>query len=165
MKTPTLLALLMTLVVAAAAVSEAATTSANLNITVSIQPSASLTIGASTLTFQAQDPNVNPVAGALENPIPVIAKLRSKVPLTLLVMALDDLRSGDAVIPASAISWTAAGSPFVSGTMSKEVGQPAANFPSGSGSYVSSFNFFLANKATYLPGTYGTTINYTLSTP
>ena len=141
------------------------TTSANLTINVSVLSSANLTLGANTLSFRAADPITHPVIAAVENPIPVIAKVRSNDPLTLLVIALDDLRNGDAVIPASAITWTAAGAPFMGGALSKVSGQPAARFPTGSGIYSSYFNFFLENGAGYLPGTYSTTINYTLTTP
>lgn len=143
----------------------AATTTANLNILVSVLPTATLTIGSTTLTFKAKDPTMNPVIVAEENPIPIIAKIRNKDPLTLFVMAADDLRDGSSVIPASAITWTAANDPFVEGTMSKTSGQPAARFPGGSGSYSSYFNFYLANSPSYIPGTYSMTINYTLSTP
>lgn len=143
----------------------AVTATAGLNISLSVPSSASLTLGNTAISFVSEDPAIQPAIPATENPVSVSARIRSRGTPSLTVLATDDLRQGSDIIPITAITWSADASPFINGTMNKSTAQPAASFPAGSGSYISSFRYFLANSPTYLPGTYSTTINYTLIAP
>ena len=113
----------------------------------------------------ADDPTVQAVVPDLENPVSVLARIRTKGTPSLTVLASDDLRDGSNVIPVSTVTWTADGAPYSAGAMNKTSAQPAASFPAGSGSYLSSFRYTLANSTQYLPGTYATIITYTLTGP
>ncbi|RII29001.1 MAG: hypothetical protein CXR31_03785 [Geobacter sp.] len=142
-----------------------ASASAGLNVSLVISSSANLSLSATSLTFLADDPAIQPAIPASENPVSVLAKVRTKGTPSLSVIASDDLRSGTDVIPISELTWTADGSPFIGGTMSKTTPQQAANLPAGAGSYQSAYRYNLTNSPLYLPGTYSSTINYTLTAP
>jgi hypothetical protein len=144
---------------------QAASSNASLDISINVPSSATLTLGATALTFNADDPTIQPVVPAAENPISVLARVRTKGTPSLTVIALDDLKSGSDIIPISAITWTADGSPYTGGTLNRTTEQPAAAFPEGSGSYSSSFRYSLANSTTYAPGSYASTVTYTLTSP
>lgn len=146
-------------------VSFAASVSAGINVSVSVPSTSTLTLGATNLTFVADDPTLQTAVPAQENPVSVLARVRSKGTPSLTVLASDDLKDGSNVIPVSAVNWTADGAPYIAGVMNKTSAQPAASFPAGSGSYFSSFRFTLANSMQYLPGTYATIITYTLTGP
>jgi hypothetical protein len=143
----------------------AASSSAALDISLEIRSSAALTLGTTSISFLGDDPELFPSLAARENPVPVLAKTRTKGTPTLTVLAADDLRDSDQVIPATALSWAADGDPFIGGTMSRTAPQPAAAFPGGSGSYLSAFRYYLANSPGYLPGNYSTTLTYILTAP
>ncbi|MBT0653280.1 hypothetical protein [Geomobilimonas luticola] len=143
----------------------AASASAGLNISLVIASSANLMLSTTSLTFLADDPAIQPSVPASENPVSVLAKVRTKGAPSLYVLSSDDLRSGADVIPITNLTWTADGTPFTGGTMNKTTPQLAATLPTGSGSYQSAYRYFLSNSALYLPGTYSTTINYTLTAP
>lgn len=144
---------------------DAATSTAGLNISVTVPSSSSLSFGATTLRFIPDDPTLQPSVPAQENPVSVLAKTRSKGTPSLSVIASDDLKDGASTIPVTALSWTAGGEPFIGGTLSKSTPQAAAIFTPGSGTFQSSFRYFLANSNMFIPGNYSTTINYTLTAP
>jgi hypothetical protein len=158
-----LLAGLFLIVAATQGYAASATASVNINIT--IPSSSNLTLGATNLNFTANDSTLQPTVPATENPVSVVARVVSRGTPSLTVVASDDLKDGQNVIPVSALSWTADAAPFINGTLSKATPQQAAAMATGSGKYTSSFRFFLANSDFYLPGTYSTTINYTLTAP
>jgi hypothetical protein len=162
-KTASLLVAALGMVAATGA--QGASSNASLDISLNVASSATLTLGATNLTFNAEDPIVQPVVPAAENPVSVLARVRTKGTPSLTVLAQDDLKSGDDIIPVSAISWSADGSPYTGGTLSKTTDQPAAAFPQGSGNYSSSFRYSLANSTSYVPGTYASTVIYTLTSP
>jgi hypothetical protein len=143
----------------------ASTASSSLNISVTVPSSSILSLGTTTLRFSPDDPTVQPSVPAQENPVSVIAKTRSKGTPSLTVIASDDLKDGANSIPVTALSWTADAAPYINGTMNKSTAQAAALFAAGSGSYQSAFRYFLANSPLFIPGTYSTTINYTLTAP
>ncbi len=147
------------------ALGHAASATAGLNISLVIASSANLSLSATALTFLADDPAIQPTVPASENPVSVQAKVRTKGTPSLDVLATDDLRSGTDVIPVSTLTWTADGTPFIGGTMSRTTPQQAASLPAGAGSYQSAYRYYLANSPLYLPGTYSSTINYTLTAP
>jgi len=144
---------------------DAATSNSSLNISITVPSSAILTLGSTSLRFIPDDPTVQPSVPAQENPVSVLATTRSRGIPSLAVIASDDLTDGANIIPVTAISWTADATPYIAGTMNKSTAQAAALFTTGSGSFQSSFRYFLANSPLYVPGTYSTTINYTLTAP
>ncbi len=127
--------------------------------------SATLTLSTSTLHFPSADPDTSPTINATENPLGVLVRVtgnpNGQVQLTAL--AAGDLRSGVNVIAISAVTWTAAGNGFVSGTLSSSspqlMGQWAGNvYQQGSQS------FQLTNSWSYATGNYSQTVLYTLVT-
>ena len=153
------------LMVLSSSVTRATTATAGLSISIAVPSSAILTLGTTSIRFIPDDPIVQPSVPAQENPVSVLARTRSKGIPSLAVIASDDLTDGANIIPVTAISWTADATPYIAGTMNKSTAQAAALFATGSGSYQSSFRYFLANSPLYVPGTYSTTINYTLTAP
>ncbi len=126
---------------------------------------AKLSFSATTLTFPDADPGTTPLVPASQNPITVTASVRfGSGQAILTVLASDDLRSGMDVIPISALTWTASGTGFVGGSMSRTTAQMVATWNT-SDRYVGSLTFRLGNSWNYASGNYGTTLTYTLSTP
>jgi hypothetical protein len=124
-----------------------------------------LAISPMTLTFPNADPDTVPNIQASEGPTAMTASVRIPSGQGILtVLAADDLRSGMNTILVSALQWTATGTGFAGGTMSKSVAQTVATWNT-SGSYTGAVTFTLSNSWTYAIGSYGTTLTYTLSTP
>jgi hypothetical protein len=82
----------------------------------------------------------------------------------LSVLAGDDLRSGVLTLPASTITWTAAGAGFVAGTLNRTTAQTVGTWV-GSGARTGNQSLLFANAWTYPIGTYTLTMTYTLSSP
>lgn len=146
---------------------DAAQATQNLTINATVAARATLTLGSATINFPDADPDAVPSIGAIENPVPVTAKVRTGATSTptLTVLAGGDLTSGTDTIPISNVTWTAGAAPFVGGTMSAATAQSAATFGTGSGSYSSTFSYFLANSWAYNTGSYTATVTYTLTAP
>lgn len=127
---------------------------------------AKLSLSSLTLTFPDRDPDGVPLIPAAGGPLAVVAKARATPgsPVTLTVEALDDLRSGTDVIPASALSWTTTGSGFVDGTVSRGAARTVASWPN-SGVRTGTQTYRLQNSWSYAPGTYTLTLTYTLTAP
>jgi hypothetical protein len=118
-----------------------------------------------TLTFLNADPDTVPNIQASEGATAMTASVRIPSGQGILtVLADDDLRSGMDTILVSALKWTATGTGYVGGTMSKSVAQTVATWNT-SGSYTGTVTFTLSNSWIYAIGSYGTTLTYTLSTP
>ena len=131
-----------------------------------LPPLARLTLSTSSITFPDADPDVLPSVPSAPPAVTITAKARASYgsTVTLTVEATDDLRSGLDTIPVSALTWTATGPGFVSGTLSRTTPQVLATW-SGSGARTGDQSFAFANRWTYATGTYTLTIVYTLSTP
>jgi hypothetical protein len=82
----------------------------------------------------------------------------------LTLQSIDDLRSGVTVLPASLITWTAAGPGFLPGTLSRSAAQTVGTW-TGSGIRSGSQSFYFENRWTHPPGIYTITLVYTISTP
>jgi hypothetical protein len=151
---------------AAPSAAQAATATQNLTINATVAARATLTLGAGTINFPDSDPDTVPSIAAAENPVSVTARIRTgsgNTP-TLTVAASGPLTSGGDTIAISNVTWTAAAAPFIGGTMNT-VAQSAATFAAGSGTYTSSFSFFLANSWAYNLGAYTASATYTLTAP
>jgi len=125
-----------------------------------------ITVSALTLTFPDADPDAVPLVPAAGGPLTIVAKARSGLgsTVTLTVATPDDLRSGTDVIPASALSWTASGPGFASGTLASGVARTLGTW-TGSGARTGTQTWFLANSWAYASGMYSLTLTYTLTVP
>lgn len=135
-------------------------------VNVSINNVARLTLASTSVTFPDSSPDIVPFVPGLPNPlsITVKARLTANASLRLSVLANDDLRSGTRTIPASNITWTAAGAGFVAGTLSRTTSQSVGSWV-GSGARSGSQNLLFRNLWTHPTGTYSLTMTYTLSSP
>ncbi len=146
---------------------DAATATQPLTINATVAARATLTLGSATINFPDADPDAVPSISATENPVSVIARVRTGAASTptLTVLAGGPLTSGADTIGISNVTWTAAAAPFIGGTMNSVTAQSAATFATGSGNYGSTFSYFLANSWAYNVGAYTATVTYTLTAP
>jgi len=144
----------------------AVTDTQNLTVNATVSATASLTIGSSSINFPSADPDASPSIAADENPVSVTVGARTSTSgnVTLTVLADGDLVSGSDTIPISAVTWTATGSGFASGTMNKTTAQSAGSW-TGCGSRSGTFSFALSNSWSYATGSYSATVTYTLTVP
>ena len=145
---------------------QAETVSRTATATVTIGGLAKLTLSTTALAFADADPDTVPAIPATSGPITITARARTTIgsPVTLVVQAGSDLRSGLDTIPATQLRWTAAGSGFVGGTMSYTAAQPVASWI-GSGAWTGTQSYTLVNSWNYPTGTYSATLTYTLTAP
>jgi hypothetical protein len=144
----------------AAAQTSTATLSAN------VTTLARLTLSTAIVSFPDAGPDTVPQIAATAGPLTITTKARATpgAQVLLVVQASDDLRSGVTVIPASNITWTATGSGFVSGTLSKSAAVRVGAW-SGSGVRTGSQQLYFRNLWTHPTGTYTVTMLYTLTAP
>jgi hypothetical protein len=139
--------------------------SASATLSVDFGSFARLAIASTTVGFADADPDAVPRVAGTPAAIAISAKARAtrNSQVTLTVQSTDDLRSGVTVLPAALITWTATGSGFVPGTLSRSA-QVVGSW-SGSGIRSGSLSFFFENRWTHPPGTYTITLVYTMSAP
>lgn len=128
---------------------------------------AKLSITPATINFADADPTSVPLVYATENPVQVTVRIRkdpSAALLATLVCQGGPLVSGANTILSSNISWTAAGTGLVAGTLSSSTPQTVGSW-TASGNYTGTLNFSLVNLWTYSIGTYTGSILYTLTAP
>jgi hypothetical protein len=161
---PAALAIGMSIVTAAAAAAQSSR-SDTVAATFVVTSQAQLSVSAATLTFPNSDPDIVTQVPAAEGPLTITVKSRSTKgsAILLTVQASDDLRSGLATIAVSALTWTASGTGFLAGTMSKTARTVGSWTTTGNATGVLAFRF--QNSWTYAAGAYGTTISYTLTVP
>ena len=138
-----------------------------LTVNATVSARATLTMGAASISFADADPDTTPSIASSPASVSVTAKVRtgSASTATLTHLAADDLKSGSDTIPIGNVTWTAAGTGFIAGTMNKTTAQTAASW-TGSGSHTDgSFSYFLANSWNYATGSYSATSTYTLTAP
>jgi hypothetical protein len=122
-----------------------------------------LTLSTSTLHFPNADPDTSPTINATENPLGVTVRVTQSQgrQIQLTALAAGDLRSGANVIAISAVRWTAQGSGFVSGTLSRTTPQLMGQW-AGNGTRTGTQQFQLTNSWSYATGNYSQTVLYTL---
>jgi hypothetical protein len=147
-------------------VASAATDNQTLTINASVLARAKLVLAPSIINFADADPDVTPSIPATENSVNVISTVRTTTAgaVTLTCQANGDLVSGGDVIPIGNVTWTAGGAGYVAGTMNTAAPQAVGSW-TGSGSYVGTNDFFLANSWAYNIGAYTQTVTYTLTAP
>ena len=145
---------------------EAFSTNTIIDASAQISSAAQLTITPSAINFRDADPNALPSIPANENPVSVTAYAQTtgNKTVTLTVLAAGDLISGNDRILIDNVTWTATGSGFSGGTMSKTSPQNAGSWQR-SGTRMGTFSFFLRNSWSYATGHYAQTVTYTLTSP
>ncbi len=163
---PLLVAVALAAPLAVAAPAAAQQDSRTATFTATIDSLARLSLSALSVSFPDSDPDTVPQVPASGGPITIVARARAGpgAQVTLTVTAADDLRSGTNVIPASAVTWTATGNGFLSGTLAAGTAQTVGAW-SNSGQHTGMQAFLFANAWTYAAGTYSMTLTYTLSAP
>jgi hypothetical protein len=156
------LLLIAALAVAVPAAAQSATSTLNANL----GGIAKLSLSSTTLSFPDADPDTVPLIPAAGGAITITAKARASLAatVTLTVVAADDLRSGVDTIPASALTWTTAGTGFVNGTVSRATPQVVGSW-TGSGIRTGTQTYRFQNSWTYKTGTYSVSLLYTLVSP
>jgi len=164
-KTSLVLAIGLGLVLMAGAALAASATQ-NLTVNAAVSARATLSLTKSAITFPDADPDGTPSIPANENAVSVTAKVRtgSASTATLTHLAAGDLVSGSDTIAISNVTWTASGTGFQAGTMSKATAQTAGSWV-GPGNNSGSFSYFLANSWSYATGSYAASSAYTLTAP
>lgn len=144
----------------------AASITRTLTGTATIVALAKLSISPGSLSFPDSNPDTVPSVPASGGALAVTAKGLTTLgsTMTLTVLASDDFRSGVDTIGVAALTWSAAGSGFVSGTMSNTVAQTVGSWVN-SGSRTGTQTYALANSWSYATGTYSMTLTYTLTAP
>ena len=145
---------------------KAFSTNTTVDVSAGIESAAQLTITPSAINFRDADPSVTPSIPANENPVSVTAYAQTtgNKTVTLTVVAAGDLVSGNDTILINNVTWTATGSGFLGGTMSKSNPQTAGSWRR-SGTRIGTFSFFLKNSWSYATGNYAQTVTYTLTSP
>jgi hypothetical protein len=116
------------------------------------------------LNFPEASPDLVPTIAASQNPVTVRIKALPAASLwTLTVLANGDLLSGVDTIPIDRIRWTASGTGFVSGRMSKTTPQLVASGVSrNDGQQDGTMSFFLDNSWSFPPGSFSQSVVFTL---
>ena len=139
---------------------------ASATLSADLGPLAKLSLSTTSLSFPDSNPDMFPQVQASSGAVMITAKGRAAANSTvsLTVLAAADLRSGVNTIPASALTWTAAGPGFVAGTLSATVPQVVGSW-TGSGVRVGTQDYRFQNLWTYATGTYTVSLLYTLTSP
>jgi hypothetical protein len=147
-----------------AAYAQAQTDTAGLNVTVTLTSRARLTLSAATILLPDADPIASPSLVAPAIDVNVGARTAAGATVTLTVLASGDLTGSGGTIAINNLSWLAPGTGFADGTANATTAQSVGSW-TGSGLRTSPQTYRLLNSWDYAPGTYATTMNYTLTVP
>jgi hypothetical protein len=163
---PLLFLLLVGIWGGSAVAAQAFSVNTTVDVAAAIDSAAQLTITPSAINFRDADPDSTPSIPANENPVSVMtyAQTTGNKTVTLTVIAAGDLVSGNDRILIDNLTWTATGSGFQGGAMSKTTPQTAGRWQR-SGTRTGAFSFFLKNSWSYATGNYSQTVTYTLTSP
>ena len=134
-------------------------------VTVTVASRARLTLGSATLNFTDQDPDtvLNLTAPALT--VNVGARTAAASNVTLTVVATTALTGSAGTIPINQLTWAGNGAGFAAtGISNTTVAQNVGTW-TGPGTRTGDQTYSLPNSWTYAPGSYTTTLNYTLTVP
>jgi hypothetical protein len=143
----------------------AAQNTAAVTATVTVAGRARLDVSAAAINFADADPTATPSIQA-DVTLNIQAQVRTAVgtPVTLTVEAATDFTAGGgATIGIAALSWTTTGAGYAGATAA--LAPVTLGSWAGPGARTGTQTYFLANSWDWAPGTYTTTLNYTLSTP
>jgi hypothetical protein len=140
-------------------------TDAVVNVNAPLASSAQLTLSPTAISFSGADPDTVPSIPANSTVLVVAnATTKNNRTVTLDVLANGDLISGSNSIAIGNVTWTASGTGFVAGTMSRTASQPVGQW-TNSGTRTGTLSFFLKNSWSYATGNYSQTVTFTLTSP
>jgi hypothetical protein len=142
-----------------------ATDTASVNVTVTVASRARLTLGAATLNFTDEDPDTVLTLNAPALTVNVGARTASASSVTLTVLATTNLTGTAGNIPINQLTWAGSGAGFALTGVSNIVTAQNVGTWTGPGSRAGDQTYSLPNSWAYAPGTYTTTLNYTLTVP
>jgi hypothetical protein len=153
------------LMVFAGSASAQQTDTKSINVQVTVNARAKLTLGTNSISWVDADPDVTPTltSGAVTVDVKARTSATGNVTLTVLADGPFDNVDGD-VIPLNTLTWTATGTSFVGGASSSAVAQSVGSW-TGSGNRAGTNTYSLPNSWDYAVGTYSVGLNYTLSAP
>jgi len=142
-----------------------AQTTAAVTVNAQVNAKARLTVSAAAISFADEDPDSVAVIPA-NTPLDITVKARTTAggSVTLTVAADSNLTSGSNSIGIGALKWSSTGTSFSGTGTSALSAQTVVSF-TGSGTRTGTQSYTLDNSWAYATGTYGTTLNYTLSAP
>ena len=143
----------------------AGTVSQVVTLAAPLASSAQLTLNPLAISFANANPDTVPSISA-NSPVAVTANVSTGAnqTATLTALAQGDLISGSDTIAISNVTWTASGTGFSGGTMSKSTAQSVGQWR-GSGTYTGTLNFSLKNSWSYATGNYTQKVTFTLTAP
>jgi hypothetical protein len=158
--------LVLAVVLAPGIVLPAAAQTATATLSADLGPVVRLSLSASTLTFPDADPDLAPYVMPAGGPIVITTRARAAAgtQVLLTVQAGDHLRSGASTIDIGHLEWSAAGSGYFGGTLSRDLPQPVGSWI-GSGMREGTQTFRFRNLWTHPAGIFTVTLIYTLSAP
>ena len=124
-------------------------------------PGATLTLGVGSINFPSASPVTTSSIAATQNPISIAVKTTGTTTWSLTVLANGNLVSGGNTVAIGSVTWTATGTGFVGGTLSKTTAQTLAS-GTGNVNITGTQSYFLANSWNYVTGSYSQTVVYTL---
>jgi len=142
-----------------------AQTTASVTVSAVVAAKARLTVSATSISFGDEDPDSVAVIPA-NTPLDITVKARTSAggSVNLTVAANGNLISGSNSIAISALKWSSSDTSFATTGTSNTTAQTVVSF-TGSGTRSGSQAYTLDNSWAYATGTYGATLNYTLSAP
>jgi len=152
------------LMMSSPAFAQAASDTKTVTVTANVNAKAKLTLGSNAATFADADPDVTPLLSATAISIDIKARTSAAGNVTLTVQSGGDLVSGSDSIAINQLTWTATGTNFAAGTMSKTAAVSVGSW-AGSGTPSGTQTYKLVNSWSYNTGAYTATITYTLSAP
>jgi hypothetical protein len=144
----------------------AQTVNVPVNVNAPLASSAQLTLSPTVINFSDADPSTVPSIPANENPVQITASAQTGLlqVVNLRALAQGDLVSGSNTIAISSVTWTASGSGFRAGTMSRSSSQLVGQWL-GPGTRTGTLSFFLNNSWSYATGNYTQRATFTLTAP
>ena len=137
-----------------------------MRINTSIETRCKIELSATTVSFTRFGPPAGAPIPQNEPPVTVIVKTTTrpstKIYARIVVTGdLTDSKTG-MTIPAQSINWTASGSGFLSGSLSKANPQQIGSW-NRSGTYQGTLTFTFQDNTSYSPGTYTLVVTVTVS--
>jgi len=145
---------------------DAQTVTQPLNVSVTIASRAQLTLSTANLVIPDADPATVPTLTAPGLTVTVGARTASAQPITLTVVATGgDLTGTAGTIGIANLTWATTGTGFAgTGVSNATVAQNVGTW-TGSGLRAGTQTYSLPNNWAYAPGTYATSLTYTLTVP
>lgn len=144
----------------------AASVNQTLNLSAQVNSRAKIVLNVNAINFVDFVGDHWDVIPANENPVAISASARAgnSSIITLTFLASGDLRSTHRTIPISQITWTATGSGYQNGTMSRTTPRTVGTW-TGAGSHTGALSFFFDVRPSDQTGDYTSNGTFTLTAP